>query len=343
MAEELTSRQQAILGIVVREYVRTVRPVGSKTVVESYGLRVSPATVRNEMAFLEEQGYLTHLHTSAGRIPTEKGYHYFVERLMEETALSPAEQRMIRHQFYQVEMDLDEWLSLAAAILARNALAVSIVSPPKVKRGRFKQLELIPVQGTMVLIVLVLHGGVVLQRMVSVEQPIAAEELRRISGHLTEAMGGLEIVPIRASLGNLPPVEAFFVREAVEMMSELESRRTVLYRDGLSNLLAQPEYVESENVRQVISLLESDAFLANLLEEAAPQSGVHILIGGEGRWRELSECSLVLARYGIPNSSIGSLGVLGPLRMPYARAVCSVRYVSEVLNELVNQFFGVVD
>jgi len=338
--EELTSRQQAILGIVVREYVRTVRPVGSKTVVESYSLRVSPATVRNEMAFLEEQGYLMHLHTSAGRVPTEKGYHYFVERLMEEVALSPAEQRMIRHQFYQIKMDLGEWLKLAAAILARNVLAVSIVSPPKVKQGRFKQLELIPVQGTMVLVVVVIHGGVVLQRMVCLEQPMTAEELRQLSSHLTETMNGWNVGSIRGSLVNLSPLQALFATEVVDMMSELESRRTVLYRDGLSNILAQPEYVESENVRQVISLLESEAFLENLLEEAAPQSGVHILIGGEGRWQELSECSLVLARYGIPNSTIGALGVLGPLRMPYARAVCSVRYVSEVLNELVSQFYG---
>lgn len=342
--ERLTSRQQAILGIVVREYVRTVKPVGSNTVVDSYDLKVSPATVRNEMAFLEEQGYLTHLHTSAGRIPTEKGYHYFVERLMEEAALSPAEQRMIRHQFYQVKMDLGEWLKLAAAILARNVLAVSVVSPPRARQGRFKQLELIPVQGTMVLMVLVLHGGAVLQRMLSLEQPLTAEELRQLSGYLTDTMSGLDGALIQANLAHLSPVQAFFVQEVADMMSELDGRHHAgVYRDGLLNMLAQPEYEESENVRQVIGLLESDVFLENLLEEATPYSGVHILIGGEGRWHELSECSLVLARYGISDNTTGSLGVLGPLRMPYARAVSSVRYVSEVLNELVHQFYGAPD
>ena len=144
--EELTSRQQAILAIVVREYIKTVKPVGSKAIVSGYGLKVSPATVRSEMAFLEEKGYLTHLHTSAGRVPTEKGYHYFVERLMEGAVLSPVEQRMIRHQFYQVKVEVGEWLKLAAAILAHSVLAASIVSMPKTQQGYFKQLELIPVQ-----------------------------------------------------------------------------------------------------------------------------------------------------------------------------------------------------
>ena len=339
--ENLTSRQQAILAIVVQEYIRIVKPVGSKTIVDGYGLKISPATVRAEMAFLEEQGYLTHLHTSAGRVPTEKGYHYFVERLMDETTLSPIEQRMIRHQFSQVEINMEEWMKLAAAVLARTALAVSIVSSPKAQRAHFRQIDLIPVQGAMVLVVLVLQGGVVLQRMLSLDQPVALDELRQIAAQLTDLLSAATTGIIRAKLGTLTPLQSFFAGEVLDMMARLDDRHaTELYRDGLLNILSQPEYVESENVRQVVGILESNRFLENLLAEATPTHGVQILIGGEGRWHELSEVSVVLARYGIANEVVGSLGVLGPLRMPYARAVSSVRYVADVLSELVCQLYG---
>ena len=339
---ELTARQQAILAIVVRRFVETVKPVGSKAIVDGYGLTVSSATVRSEMALLEEEGYLAHLHASAGRVPTGKGYHYFVEQLMGEVWLSPAEQRLIRHQFYQVKMDMGEWMRLAAAVLARTVLAVSIVSPPKARQGRFKQLELIPVQGSMILLVLVLRGGVVLQRTMSLEQTVTMEELRQVSSSLTDVLAGADMVSLRAKLSTLTPGQALFTREVIDMMTGLGGRpETELYRDGLLNILSQPEYVESENARQVISIVESDRFLDSLLAEATPRGGVHILIGGEGRWDELSEFSVVLTRYGVANEAFGSLGVLGPLRMPYARAVSSVRYVAEVLSELIHQFYGV--
>ena len=340
--EELTSRQQIILALVVREYINTARPVASQTVVEEYGLRVSSATVRNEMAYLEEAGYLTHLHTSAGRVPTEIGYRYFVERLMEEAELSTAEQRMIRHQFYQVQMDVGEWMKLAAAVLARTALTAAVVSPPKARRGRFKQLEMIPVQGGMVLVVLVLQGGVVLQRMLGLNQPATPDDLRQLGSRLTDMMSGLDVPGIQAKRPLLSPVQVLFIDAVVDMMERMDGpRETEIYRDGLLNILRQPEYGEPQHIRQVIHVLESGQLLETLLAEAVPASGVQIIIGGEGRWDELNDCSIVLARYGAIGEAIGSLGVLGPLRMPYGRAVSTVRYVADVLSELVHQFYGV--
>jgi len=261
---------------------------------------------------------------------------------MGHVALSPAEQRMIRHQFYQVKMDMGEWMRLAAAVLARTVLAVSIVSPPKMRQGRFKQLELIPVQGLMVLLVVVLQGGVVLQRMLHLDQPVRLEELRQVSASLNDVLAGADAISIQAKLSTLTDEQVRFTREVMDMMAGLDgARETELYRDGLLNMLSQPEYVDSENARQVVSILESDRFLEALLAEATPRGGVQVLIGGEGRWDELSEFSVVLARYGIANEAVGSLGVLGPLRMPYARAVSSVRYVAEVLSELVHRSYGI--
>ncbi len=342
MEEKLTPRQQLILAVVVREYISTARPVGSQAVVAEYALRVSPATVRNEMAYLEEAGYLTHLHTSAGRIPTEKGYRYFVERLMQEATLSPTEQRMIRHQFHQVQMDIGEWMKLGASVLAHNASAAAVVSAPKARRGRFKQLELIPIQGTMILMVLVLQQGIVLQRMLNVDEPINADELRQIANRLTDMMSGLEAPAVAARRTQLSPLQATFLDAVVEVMEHMDSAGEVeLYRDGLFNILSQPEYVEAEHIRRLVGILESGRLLENVLAEAAPITGVQVIIGGEGRWDELADYSLVLARYGAGDEATGSLGVLGPLRMPYGRAVSTVRYVADVLTELVNQLYGI--
>jgi heat-inducible transcriptional repressor len=143
---ELTQRSQTVLRLVVREHIRTAAPVSSKAISERYGLGVSPATIRNDMADLEEKGYLTHPHTSAGRVPTEKGYRYFVEKLMGESQLSPDERRTISHQFHQARLELDQWMRLSAAVLAHNAQSASLVTAPKSSRCRVKHLELVSVR-----------------------------------------------------------------------------------------------------------------------------------------------------------------------------------------------------
>lgn len=344
MEQELSPRQQRILAGVVREYVNSARPVGSQTVVAEYGLKVSSATVRNEMAALEESGYLTHLHTSAGRVPTEKGYRYFVERLMQEGELSSAEQRMIRHQFYQVQTNIEEWMKLSAAILARTSRTAAVVTAPRTRSGRLKQIELIPVQGTTVLLVLVLQRGIVLQRMLSLDEPASVDELRQMSNRLTDLLSGLDVSSIEARRIQLSPLQAILVDAIVDLMDRMDrSGDTELYRDGLMNILDQPEYVEAESFRHLVGILESGRLLEEILLQAAPTNGVQVIIGGEGRWDELSPFSLVLARYGVADEASGSLGVLGPLRMPYARAVSSVRYVAEVLNEMLRQLYGTLE
>ena len=161
MATEMNERRQLVLKLVIQEYIETSTPVGSEVLVRRYGLNVSSATIRNEMSALEDLGYLTHLHTSAGRVPTDAGYRYYVENLMDRTPLSATEQRTIRHQFYQVRSELDQWIQLAGAVLARTAQNASVVTPPRAYQARFKHLELIAIHDSKVLLVLVLHDGTV--------------------------------------------------------------------------------------------------------------------------------------------------------------------------------------
>lgn len=339
--EELTDRRQAVLGLVVRQYIATATPVGSKTIVDQYGLGVSSATIRNEMACLEEQGYLTHPHTSAGRVPTEKGYRYFVERLMGEAELPLAEQRTIRHQFHQARLDLEQWMRLAAAVLARTAHNTSLVAAPTVTQCRFKHLELIAAHGSRVLLVLVLREGMVKQQMLTLIHPMAQEELNQVANRLNDLFPGLSADQIAASSHRLTSLEEQITNLVVEMMEEAEAcSGGEIYHDGLLNIFRQPEFSEIENVRQIIRVLEEPSLLEAILAEVLSSSGVQVIIGSEGRWEELSECSIVLAPYGEAGRAVGALGVLGPMRMRYGRAISAVRYVADLLSDLIYDLYG---
>jgi heat-inducible transcriptional repressor len=338
--EELTDRRQAVLGLVVRQYIATATPVGSKTIVEQYGLGISSATIRNEMAYLEEQDYLTHPHTSAGRVPTEKGYRYFVERLMGEAELPLAEQRTIRHQFHQAHLGLEQWMKLAAAILARTAHSTSLVAAPTVAQCRFKHLELIAAHGSRALLVLVLSEGMVKQQMLILAHPMAQEELTQVANRLNDLFTGLGADQIATSSYQLMPLEEQITNLVIEMMEEAEARSSgEIYRDGLMNIFRQPEFSEMENVRQIIRILEEQSLLEAILAEVLNSSGVQVIIGGEGRWHELSECSVVLAPYGEVGRAVGALGILGPMRMRYGRAISTVRYVADLLSDLLYDLY----
>ena len=340
MSSVLTDRQRAVLALVVRQYTETAQPVGSKTVVEQYGLGVSPATIRNEMALLEEQGFLMHPHTSSGRVPTEAGYRFFVEHLMGEARLPEPEQLMIRHQFHQSGLDLDQWARLAATVLSRVARGAALVTRPRVSESHFKHLELISIRETMMLLVLVLQEGIVTQRMISLREAETEETLTRTANKLNEQLHGLTSRAIAERPLALNMFESSMRHLIVELMEESD-RETVadVYRHGLGHVLEAPEFAETEAGRQVIRMLEGQRLLGMLTREMVASAGVQVIIGGEGRWEDLSDCSVILSRYGWHNQVTGFLGVLGPIRMSYGRAISAVRYVSEVLSELVRSLY----
>jgi heat-inducible transcriptional repressor len=336
--DDLTSRQRTILGLVVREYVETASPISSRALVENYGLDVSTATVRNELARLEELGYLSHPHTSAGRIPTDKGYRRFVTRLLGGVELPLQERRTIAHQFYQARQDLEQWMPLAASVLARTARGAALVTAPQAAESRYKHLQLISTQGQSVLLVLVLRGGVVKQQMLNLLEPSSQEMLNEASDRLNQMLSGLSVDEIAPRVSELPDFEAEIAAIVVNIMSRANAQTAgVVYRDGLSEVLQQPEFAEGEHAQGLVRVMEEHSFLEAVLTDAlSPEVGnVRVLIGGEGRWDELQACSLVLARYGVTGLITGALGILGPTRMSYGRAISTVRYVAGLLSDLV--------
>jgi heat-inducible transcriptional repressor len=336
---ELTERQKILLTLVIHEYIKTAKPVGSEHVVNEYKVEWSFATVRNELAALTEMGYLRQPHTSAGRVPSEEGYRYFVSKLINQTELPANTRRTISHQFYQSRQDVEQWLRLAASVLAYQSRAASLVTAPHPEQSRFKHLELIAVRGRQVLMVLVVVGGEIHQQLLTLAEPVSQEQLSRAAAHISELCEGADVDTVTALKAQFSALEA----DVVEMVLDNMNRTGAViagevYLDGLSNVLAEPEFSGADDARRALHLLEERSLLENLLSRTVMTSavgGVQVLIGGEGTWEDLRQCSMVLARYGTPGLATGTLGVLGPMRMPYGHTISTVRYVAGLLSDLV--------
>lgn len=337
----MNPRRQAVLALVVQEYIATAQPVGSKAVVGSYGLKVSPATIRNEMRMLEMEGFLTHPHTSAGRVPTEEGYRYFVEHLLAEQTLPVDDQRMIRHQFYQVRQESDQWAQLAAAVLAHTARMAALATPMRFEMCRFKHVELVEVREGLTLLVLVLHRGLVRQQVLELGSPVSQDELSQVSNQLNDLLMGRCGEEIDALVAELPPLGQRVLGIIRGLMArEDQSGTEMVYREGLSHMLVQPEFASVDDVHQVLAILEQTPLLGSIFDGVRQQEGVQVLIGGEGRYDLLRDLSLVLSRYGLDSSAAGVLGVVGPVRMPYSRVIPLVRYVGQLMSDMVAELYS---
>jgi heat-inducible transcriptional repressor len=337
---DLTERQRMILALVVHEHIETAQPVGSGRLVEHYRLDFSSATVRNELVALTEAGYLRQPHTSAGRVPTEEGYRYFVRQLMGHPDLPAPTKRTISHQFYQAGHDVDRWMRLAASVLAHQSQAASLVTAPHPERISFKHLELIVTHGHQVLMVAVFTGGEVRQQMLVLAEPASQDQLSSAANRINSLCQGQD-APAIESLSN--QWETLLEQDVIKLiLEEMHRAGRVLvgevYRDGLSNVLAEPEFAETQAARKALRVLEERSLLEDLLSRTVQTTGVggvQVLIGGEGTWEELSGCSVILARYGDPSLATGTLGVLGPIRMSYGRTISTVRFVAGLLSDLV--------
>ena len=342
---KLTARQKLILTLIIHEHIRTAQPVGSKTLVDKYSLDMSSATVRNEMAALTDYELLRQPHTSAGRVPTEEGYRFFVGNLVQKSGLPTNTRRTITHQFYQSRQDIEQWLKLAASVLANQSQAAALVTAPHSEKAIFKHLELIAARGRQVLMVLVLVGGEIHQQFITLADSISQERLSQVANQLTHLCLKLDIRGILPLKTQLDPLGQEVLEIVIAEMDLIEQSTTgEIYLDGMTNVLSEPEFAESDEARQALHILEEPSLLTNLVANTMMNTdfgGIQVLIGGEGTWEELRQLSVVLARYGDPNTLSGSIGVLGPIRMPYDRTISTVRFVANVLSDLVSETLAV--
>lgn len=343
MTQFTTARQETILALIIHEYVEAAQPVGSDRLVEQYNLGVSSATVRNEMASLTESGLLRQPHTSAGRVPTEEGYRYFVRQILGETELPPQEKRLIRHQFHQARAEVDEWLRLAAAVLANQSRVASLVTSPHPEQAHFKHLELIETQGSQVLMVMVWQGGEVRQQMLTLADATDQASLSEVANRITDTCQGLDALGVARQAEEFEGLAADVAQLIAETMGRSDKAAAgSIYRDGLANVIMQPEFSDSDSLRQALRLLEERPVLEDVLANALgpTEEGVQVVIGAEGPWRDFKDCSMILARYGSPGYATGAVAVLGPTRMSYGRSISAVRYMAGLMSDMMQETFA---
>ena len=333
-------RRLEVLRAIVDDYVRTREPVGSRTLVERHGLGVSPATIRNDMAALEDAGLIAQPHTSAGRVPTDKGYRLFVDRLSNVKPLSPAEQRAI-HAFLEDAVDLDDVVDRSVRLLAQLTHQVAVVQYPSLRRSALRHLELVPMTADRLLMVIITETGRVEQRVLEVTDGVPEHTIGELRARLNASVAGRRLADITEPLDQV--VQAFpvgdqdFVRRVVRMLEETlgETTEERIVMAGTANL-ARSGLDFAHTIRPVLEALEEQVVLLKLLSEMAEDAaGVAVRIGHENEHAGLAETSIVAASYGSGGQPVARIGSLGPTRMDYAGTISSVRAVARYLSRIL--------
>jgi heat-inducible transcriptional repressor len=337
----LDDRKLEVLRAIVEDYVATQEPVGSKALVERHRLRVSPATVRNDMAVLEDEGFLRQPHTSAGRVPTDKGYRLFVDKLSRIKPLTPAERRAIE-RFLIGAVDLDDVVHRTVRLLAQLTRQVAVVQYPSLARSRVRHVELVPISGTRLMVVMITDTGRVEQRLVELPGPTSGEDVTEIRQLINERLGGLALGETTAL------VQAMQEQVKPELRPHMNSLATVLLETlverteervalaGTANLTRGGILDFSGTIRPILEALEEEVILLKLFGQA-DRTLTTVRIGDENEIEDLRGTSVVTTGYGPGNTAVGGLGVLGPTRMDYPATIATVRAVARYVGEVLAQ------
>lgn len=335
----LEDRRLAVLRAIVEDYVSTREPVGSKSLVERHSLGVSPATIRNDMAALEDEGYIAQPHTSAGRVPTDLGYRLFVDRLATVKPLSQGERRAI-HRFLDGAVDLDDVMTRTVRLLAQLTRQVAVVQYPSLSRSSVRHVELVTLSATRLLVVLITDTGRVEQRQVDTAAPVPEESVSELRARLLAAVAGVPFGDVPGRLEALPEAFAQELRPAVnavcasllEMLTIRDEERVVV--TGTANLTREPDLVALA-LRPVLEALEEQVVLLRLLGEASSPDAVLVRIGHENPVEGLESTSVVSTGYGRGDAMVARLGVVGPTHMDYPGTIGAVRAVAEYLGRIL--------
>ena len=333
----LTDRRSSLLNVIVEEYVDTAMPVGSQYIVRKHHMPYSSATIRLEMARLEDEGFISQPHTSAGRVPSDKGYRYYVESLMEEEALGREQLETIRHQFHQAERSLEQWFQLAAAVLAHSVSNFAVVTSPRGKETRLRHIQLVPLHETSALCVVVLSEARIRQQVLTFREPIEAAALLATANRVTERYAGMPLLTLKEQAKPASSLDEYVLETVIELMDLESVALGDVFRDGVREVLSQPEFARSDRILDLIDILEQRTLSTAIPIRQLSDDGISVVIGSENSHEALRECSVVVARYGIGGGPSGVVAVLGPTRMHYARTIPTVRFLASVLGDLTAQ------
>ncbi|GAB6158118.1 heat-inducible transcriptional repressor HrcA [Desulfotomaculum varum] len=340
---KMDERKQKILLAIIKDYISTAEPVGSRTISRKYKLGVSPATIRNEMADLEEMGYIEQPHTSAGRIPSHLGYRYYVDCLMETEQLPEQEQAAIRRGYENKVREVGEVLNRTGRMLSQLTNYTALVQTPFFGGSSYKHIQLVLMAPTQAILIVVMDTGAVHHQMMTVPENITQQDLDQISGVLNAKLQGRTMDSIRLTLIKEIYFELAKHRHILDLALELIQERITsvsedkIYLEGVFNILNQPEFHNIEKVKVLLSLLEQENTLRDILEMPGDARGITIKIGSENPRKEMQNCSMVTATYQVGEKILGTIGVLGPTRMDYARVVTVIDCMSKNLSRALER------
>jgi heat-inducible transcriptional repressor len=337
--DELNDRDQVVLRHVVQNFILTANPIGSRFLAKNCGLNLSPATIRNLMADLEERGYLIHPHTSAGRVPTDKGYRVYVDMLMNIEKLSFKEVEKIERKLDNVE-DREELLAQASDLLGSISSQLSIVSNPQLATGKFDRLEIISLSTNRIMIIITIQGGIVKTLVMEIQSVISRDKLETISQILNERLHGLPLQEIRQTFSDrvkdVQNEETGLIRLFVESVDELFTdlkERDRFFLSGTRDILKNPEFNSPEKIRSVIELIDDKEIIIHVLESQSEKArDIAISIGNENPEKRLKNYSVITTRY-IIGDIYGTVSVIGPKRMNYSRIIPLVDHIAKTITQ----------
>lgn len=341
----LSERQRMILNAIVDDYIRSAEPVGSRSISKRGDVKYSPATIRNEMADLEELGFLEQPHTSAGRIPSHKGYRYYVDHLLPGDTVGAGEMKAIRSFFAEKLNATEQLIQHAAMILSNMTNYTSILLGPEVFHTSLRHFQLLPLDDRTAVAIIVTSTGQVENRKVSLPPDISASDMEKVVNLLNSKLVGVPLYKLKSrlysELGREMERHISHYEELLQVLdSALESDpEQRVYLSGATNMLIQPEFRDVEKVKDILDLLEETPTLLKMLSPANGGTGIQVRIGTENKHEAFADCSLITATYSIDGEAVGSIGILGPTRMEYAKVMGILGILSRDLTELLGHWY----
>lgn len=343
MADQLSERSQNILEAIVEDYIASAEPVGSRAISRRHSFNLSPATVRNVMADLEDMGLLCSPHTSAGRIPTEKGFQYYIDTLLQVRDLSPKEKQNLRKNYRFQGMKMEDIMQEVGRVLSGLSKYTGLVMAPKFSSTVFRQIEFVRLSQGRLLVIYVSETGLVQNKVIKADPSLTVQQLEQISNYLNRELTGLSIQEVRTKLNQEIQHERVLYDQmkkqalslsCAALQGEVEDR---IYVSGASLMLEQPEFSTPQQMRRLIQALESKKLLIDLLDRSQSAQGVQIFIGSESSHIDLEGCSLITSNFSNKKGAIGSLGVIGPVRMDYSQVIPIVDFTAQLVSRVLER------
>lgn len=341
MADVLGERYKQILQSLIDEYILTAEPVGSRRISKKYHQELSSATIRNVMADLEEMGYLHQPHTSAGRIPTEKGFRFYVDSILEVRELSPSEKEFLRKKYEVSTMDISDIMKETSLALSKLSQNISIIMAPRFTSTVLKHLEFLKIDEHKILVVLVSRAGIVQNKIIESEEVFTQEDLYRYSNYLNELFVGLSLEEVREKLIEEMKKEKAMYDELFSKALKLGEQilcgeeEAEVYIEGKENIFNYPEFSEIAKMKELFRTFEEKSKIVKLLSKTLVAKGVQIFIGSENQIPELQDCTLITSSYSRGKQVLGTLGVIGPTRMNYCKIIPVVDYTAKLISEIL--------